>query len=405
MKILFINTFYSPYNAGGAENSLRIIVEAMQSNGHEVVVMSTCDKKGLHQDVVNGVKVYRAGIENSYWIYDNMIKHSFLDRLKWHIRDRYNKKMSIYVRKVVEIEKPDIASCHNVRGWSISIWDELKKNDIPTVQVLHDFYLLCRRGSLFNKGKVCEKRCVECQIIKSIHRRKSQKIDAVVGVCQDILDIHVRNGYFNNALKLAIHNVRNIPNNNIKKNYQNAAFVFGYIGSLTEFKGVLWLIEQFKKTIIPNIFLKIAGKGDKSYEDELKLCAKDDQRIAFLGYTKSEDFYSNINVLVIPSIWYEPLASVAIEACANHIPVISSGMGGLKEVIINNKNGLVCDYNNPNTLSEAMTNIANDKILYDRLRNSARLFVNPFMDLERLMNSYERVYKEILNMHSSEFIK
>ncbi len=39
MKILYINALYSPYIAGGAEISLKLIVEGMQAKGHEVAVI------------------------------------------------------------------------------------------------------------------------------------------------------------------------------------------------------------------------------------------------------------------------------------------------------------------------------------------------------------------------------
>ena len=397
MKILFINTFYAPHNVGGAEKSLSVIVEAMRNQGHEVVVLATCDTKGLHKETVNGIKVYRAGIKNQYWIYNNKIKHSFYSRLIWLIRDIYNSGMRTYVREVIKAEEPDLISCHNIRGWSISIWDEIKKNNVPVVQVLHDYYLMCRRVIRFNNGKACENRCIECRIIKSLHKIKSQNINAVVGVCDDILERHLKDGYFKSGIKTSIHNIRTIPNKVLVNDDDRESFVFGFIGALTEYKGVSWLIEQFKMIKNTNILLKIAGQGEEKYVNYLKNTAKDDNRIFFLGHTNSDSFYSQINVLVIPSIWFEPLASVAIEACANHVPVITSGMGGLKEIIIDNYNGLVCNYSEKDSLSDAIIKLSNDQLLYKKLKLSARESITPFMDINRLVSEYERIYFQLLN--------
>jgi glycosyltransferase involved in cell wall biosynthesis len=367
----------------------------MQKKGHEVIVLATCDQKGLHQDMINGVKVYRGGIKNSYWSYGSR-EYSKFRKLLWHIRDIWNSGMTIYLKEVITIEKPDIISCHNLSGWSIAVWGTAKKAKIPVVQVLHDFYFLCTKSTLFKDGKLCNKRCLECKIMRIIHRKKSENINAVVGVCQDVLNRVVAAGCFKNSLKTAIHNVRIISDAVRIERPTSSVLVFGFIGTLAPSKGVFWLIEQFKKVSSTDVLLKIAGKGDVSYEAILKDFAKDDERISFLGYINSEDFYSQIDILVIPSIWHEPLASVAIEACARHIPVITSAVGGLKEIIIDGYNGLYCDVSNQDSLSEAMITIINDRSLLQKLKNAARKSVSTFLDLDRLTSEYENIYKQII---------
>jgi glycosyltransferase involved in cell wall biosynthesis len=368
----------------------------MNKKGHEVVVLATSDKKGLHQEMINGIKVYRGGIKNIYWSYGNQ-GYSKIRKLLWHMKDMYNWRMKDYVREVIVLEKPDIVSCHNITGWSIAIWDEINKAKIPIVQVLHDFYFLCTKSTLFKGDNQCIKRCMECNLMRIPHRKKSKNIDAVVGVCQDVIDKVVNAGYFQNSLKTAIHNVRVIPEVEPKYQRDDVNLVFGFIGSLTPSKGILWLIEQFQKITSKNVSLKIAGKGESIYENKLKDISKDDTRISFLGYTKSEDFYSSIDILVIPSRWYEPLASVEIEACAHHVPVITSATGGLKEIIIDGYNGLHCDISNPDSLSDAINKIINDRDLLNKLRNNVRESVRSFLDVDRLTNEYEDVYEKVIS--------
>jgi glycosyltransferase involved in cell wall biosynthesis len=396
MKILYIHTFYTPHNVGGAENSLRVLVEAMQKNGHEVIVLATSDKKGLQQEMVNGVKVYRGGIKNIYWLYGSR-EYSKAKKLLWHIKDVYNIDMKSYVKEVLRIEKPDIVSCHNLSGWSIAVWDVIRKANIPIVQVLHDFYFLCAKSTTFKDGRQCSRRCLECRILRNLHRRKSKKVHAVVGVCHDVVNRVVAAGYFSNVPKLAIHNARVIPNIEVQKQKElSDNIVFGFIGSLIPNKGILWLIEQFKKITSKKVVLRIAGKGETVYESMLKDISKDDARISFLGYTKSDDFYSQTDILVIPSIWNEPLASAAIEACAHHIPVITSAAGGLKEIVIDGYNGLYCNPSNPDSLSTAMNRIINDRLLLEKLQKVARESVSSFLDTDRLTQEYEKVYKHLL---------
>jgi glycosyltransferase involved in cell wall biosynthesis len=232
--------------------------------------------------------------------------------------------------------------------------------------------------------------------MRIIHKKKSTNIDAVVGVCQDVADRVVDAGYFKNSLKTAIYNVRVIPDIVKQSRPKASEIVFGFIGTLVPSKGISWLIEQFKKVNLADVSLKIAGKGDISYEQSLKNLAKDDDRISFPGYIQSELFYSQIDVLIIPSVWHEPLASVAIEACAHHIPVITSAAGGLKEIIKDGYNGLYCDISNPDSLSDAIHKIIKDKLLLRTLQSRARESVSSFLDTDRLSREYEAVYKQIV---------
>src|SRR5690606_11414305 len=107
---------------------------------------------------------------------------------------------------------------------------------------------------------------------------------------------------------------------------------FGFIGTLSAVKGVEWLIRSFRQLGIPAM-LDIAGRGKETYEEELKALAGDDARIRFRGYVQPTGFYREMDVLVVPSLWEEPLGMVAIEGLANHLPVIASDMGGLRETV------------------------------------------------------------------------
>jgi glycosyltransferase involved in cell wall biosynthesis len=396
MKILYISALYAPYYKGGVEYSLQILVEAMHKKGHEVLVLATSDKKGLHQETVNGIKVYRAGIKNRYWQYNNY-GHSKINKLLWHIQDIYNRGMADYLENILSVEKPDIISCHIIGGWSIAVWDVIFQAKIPVVQVIHDFYLLCVKSSMLKNNIQCNKRCIKCRIMRYLHKKKSIKINAVVGISQYIIDKILDMGYFKDSIKQVIYNARIISNSNrIHQQISTSNIVFGYIGTLAPNKGVQWLIEQFNKISSNSISLKIAGEGDFSYTNLLKNISAKNTRISFIGYVKSEDFYPQIDVLIVPSIWNEPLGMVAIEACANHIPVITSATGGLKEIITDGYNGLYCDVSIPDSLSDAINKILDNRNLLYELQKNARESVCSFLDIDRLTSEYEDIYKRVI---------
>lgn len=395
MKILYINSLYSPLIEGGAEISLKLIVEGMKSLGHEVVVLSLMPEEGLINEQVDGVKVYRAGLQNSYWPYSNP-KKNVLSRLSWHYQDQSNEKMAKVVKEILITEKPDIVSCHNLAGWSACVWNPIHQAGIPIVQVLHDLYLLCPNSNMFKNEQTCETQCFSCKLLRSNHPEKSKQVSAVVGISNSILQRFISFGYFENASKNIIHNTRSISNPPAKvARKEKQAIRFGYLGTLSKVKGLDWLIEQFQKLDF-DATLSIAGKGDEEYENQLKKLAKD-PKIEFVGYVNSTDFLSKIDVLVVPSLWEEPLGMVAIEALANHVPVIANKRGGLQETVKDGVNGLYCYDSDPDSLSSAMSQLHSNPEQYNQFSQAARESVASILDANRMIGEYETVLKVTLN--------
>src|SRR5690606_27521012 len=136
--------------------------------------------------------------------------------------------------------------------------------------------------------------------------------------------------------------------------------------------------------------LTIAGRGKNEYEEKLKAMVIHPD-ISFLGYVKSTEFYPMIDVLVVPSLWEEPLGMVAIEALANHLPVIANKRGGLKETVIEGVNGLFCDASSPNSLGMAISKLYEDLDLYHKLSGAARESVAHILSEERMIGEYHEV--------------
>lgn len=393
MKILYINSLYSPLVKGGAELSLQLIVEGMKSLGHEVVVASLHPENSVKTDWVNGVKVIRVPLENTYWPFRDT-QASKLSKVAWHVRDRMNSAMGAVIRQILKEEQPDVVSCHNLAGWSIAVWDEIHAAGIPIIQVLHDYYLLCPNSNMNKGGTPCEKQCLSCQVLRNSHAKASSKITAVVGISQSILKRFVSAGYFSKASKQVIYNVRTTPESVTPRvRVSGQKMTVGYLGTISVVKGVKWLITEFQRLNIPAT-LKIAGKGDDSTMEQFKALAEESP-IEFVGYVKPGDFLKNIDVLAVPSLWEEPLGMVAIEALANGVPVVTSGKGGLSESVKHEVNGLICPPEQPESLGEAISRLFEDASLYNRLSASAPASVARFLDGHRLISEYNEVVQNL----------
>src|SRR5690606_38554105 len=331
----------------------------------EVAVLSLSPEGGLGSERVDGVKVYRAELRNTYWPFSNKRPDKWR-RLRWHLRDRYNRSMAGYVREVLAAEQPDAVSCHNLVGWSIAVWDEVRRAGIPIVQVLHDMYLLSPNSTLFKTGYTHARQDTLSRILRRKHRKASRQVAAVVGISHSIMDRFIQYGYFEKVPHYVVHNARNIPMASFPRmRREGEGLTVGYIGTLAVAKGVEWLINQFKASGIDGR-LRIAGKGKAEDMERFKQLAGDDSRIDFVGYVVPTDFYETIDVLVVPSLWEEPLGMVAIEGLANNLPVVASNRGGLRETVIDGVNGIHCDPDKPGSLSAALITLWKDVGIYNR---------------------------------------
>ena len=395
MKILFLNAFYAPHIGGGAEVILRHLAEGLQRRGCEVAVLATGPDAGLSMQLQDGVRVYRAGLANHYWHYTQQ-RPGRLARLGWHYRDRYNADMRQHVREVIQREQPEIVVSNNLTGWSISAWDEITAAGLPIVQVLHDLYLLCPKDTMFNHGKSCQRQCGLCSVFRLGYARASAQVATVIGVSRFVLERITTQGYFSRARQHVVHNrTPSTTGQNSKPKLRNShPLRFGYIGTLSENKGVGWLIEQFQRLEI-DARLDIAGRGKLDYESKLKAMA-DPSKVSFLGYCDSDEFMQSIDVLVVPSLWAEPFGLVAVEGCANNLPVIASNMGGLPEIIRDEYNGLLCSPDDPDSLGIAMLWLYIDGGLRQRLAGQARASVLSLLDMERMLDQYQSILHETL---------
>lgn len=329
MKIIIICTLYPPYILGGAEISISLLAESLIKYGHQVNVITTGNE--YSEEILNGVKIYRLKNRNIYWRYPQRNKH-ILKKSLWHLIDIYNWMYKKEIKRIISEIEPDIINTSNLCGISTIAWDIVHKMGIPIVHTLRDYYLLCPQQTMIKKNNSCKKQCTICKAYSIIKKIMSQKVDAVVGISDFILQQHLNFGFFKNAKIKKI-----IPNSIDFVSEQNKSITnsFGYIGRLSPEKGIEFMIEAFIKSTNQNKKLLIAGKGNKEYELKLRNKYESD-KIVFLGSQNQISFFKTIDLLIVPSLWNEPFGRVVIEAYASKVPVFMAKNGGLKELQVNN---------------------------------------------------------------------
>lgn len=401
MRILFLHSLADPELGGGAEVVVWEQILGMRNAGHQCVLVATSDKPGLERTDRDGITVWKVGIRNVYWPYHKK-RPPAPWRLIWHALDSYNPWMQRYLREIVTREKPDVASLHNLTGWSAASWRTLAQLGVPVVQVLHDHYSICAKAAMYKNDRNCSVQCAGCRLFRLPHRRLSRCVQAVVGVSRYILNRHRSLGYFDGvSMQRVVHNARSPEELGIGKvlSPPHEGLRFGYIGRLDPAKGIELLIDAFLSADLPDAELWIAGSGRQ--HDEERLYRKTvDTRVRFIGRLEPRNFYPQVDVVIVPSLLNESLGMVVAEALAFGKPVIGSRRGGILEMIREEVNGLLFDPDMPDSLKSALQAMADDGLRM-KLAAQTRLSARPFIDVSGWVSTYELVYQELLSQAKS----
>lgn len=390
MKILLVNTLYYPNVIGGAERSVQFLAEALLRKDHEVIVVSASLNRGIQVNEVNGVKVYYVGLKNLYWPF-NQKQNSDLLKSLWHLLDIYNPLMAREVDRIMTIEKPDVVHTNNLSCFSVAVWRTAKARKLPLVHTLRDYYLLCPKSTMFSKGKNCEKQCKLCWLYSILRRKYSRLVDIVVGISRFILEKHISLGYFPRSRTEVIFNAYEPKKFGYQTIKDRQSYIrFGYIGRLHPTKGIEVVLKAVRMLPEGTWSLSIAGRGSVEYEKYLKENSLDN--IKFMGFVQPEDFFSQIDVLIVPSLWHEPLGRTVCEAYFYGVPVIGSKRGGIPELIEEGETGFLFDPDRPEELARIMTTFIQKPefidVMSDNCFEKAREFT-PKRIVERYIQVYE----------------
>jgi glycosyltransferase involved in cell wall biosynthesis len=150
-----------------------------------------------------------------------------------------------------------------------------------------------------------------------------------------VLDLHLRRGLFPSAQTAVIHNARKWeqPLQSLPVSAPGAVLRIGYIGRIEESKGIEPLLQAVTRLTPGSWILRIAGRAPSSeYLAHLRH-EYPSSAIDYLGFVRSQDFYPTIDVLVVPSLWHEPLGMVVCESLGYGVPVFASDAGGIAEIL------------------------------------------------------------------------
>jgi glycosyltransferase involved in cell wall biosynthesis len=396
-KIILLNTLYPPYVLGGAERSVAVLAKALVYRGYSVSVIALHPQTdSLKVEKRDGVKIYFVPITNVYFPFFSKKKMPLL-RIFWHIIDIYNPFMANTVKKILELETPDIFHSNVLTGFSVAVWKKARQLGLPVCHTLRDYSLLCPRSTMFHNHQNCKEICARCKFFSLPKIQATSQVTGVVSNSQYVLRRHLLNGAFSNIkLQDVIYNAFDPMefSTGSKPQKNNKITRFGYFGRLEENKGIEVLLTVFKQTKHNSIELWIGGKGADNYESNLKTKYVD-ERIRYLGFINPKDFYPNIDVLIQPSLWHEPLSRTIIEAYSWGKPVIASKRGGSMEIVDEGITGLLFEPESPQELLNCLDMMATTPSLVRAMSQNAVIKSREFLP-ETIAKRYEKFYEKIL---------
>ena len=374
MRICLVSNLYPPHVLGGAEIVVGHLARGLQAVGHEVMVVTTARWGRPEWDTVDGVRVRRLEPANIYWAGDAPTRAPILKPL-WHLVDLWNPLMYRRLRALLAREKPDVVHTHNLGGLSAAAWSATRAAGVPLVHTLHDHSLTCVRAvRMTRSGRVCERQCASCALRSGWLQRLSRSVDAVAAPARFVLERHLELGFFPRAHTAVVP--WGAPPSALAagpSRRDDGPVRFLFVGGLEPHKGIGVALEAFRRAPDARASLDIAGAGTMA--DACRAAARRDPRIRFHGFSTGEDkdrLLGSADVLLFPSLCWEAVGLVMLEAFAHGVPVIASRTGGIPEFIEEGRTGFLVTPGDAAALAAHIDRLAGDCAPIEAMRDACR---------------------------------
>ena len=394
MRVLIVNTLYPPAQVGGAERSVAQLAQGLTRAGVEASVLTLKPGRETVNERIDGVPVQRLPLRNLYWPYDGARRPAFR-RAIWHGLEAANSLMDDQVDRAVARVRPDLIHLHLTTGFSLSVYRAATRRDLPMVQTLRDWSMLCARASLFRRGRRCERRCGSCVLLTAGKRARSQGVNHVIGLSGPVLETHRAAGYFRRTPGSVIGNAAGAAAIAPRPSLAEAPTMrFGFLGRIEPEKGIEVLLAATRR-LDGHWTLNIAGRGEEDYVQALRR-AYEDPRIVWLGQVEGEAFWPRVDVLVAPAVWAEPFGRSVAEAVQQGRGVIASRIGGLPEAAQGAGMSALIEPGNADALTTSMQAAVDQP---ERWRFAA--VGAPAWTEASIVEAHRAVYRQVLSSRSS----
>lgn len=406
MRILYVIHQFYPEGSAGTERFLFNLARGMQRSGHRVEVITYSNEDAAlfkrNDSLLVRDYVYKG-------VYVLALRHQ---KLSLDTNSAVNDEaMLSFARSFLARNHFDLV--HIVHPMRMSSWaTAAAEKNVPYIVTLTDFWTICPKITLQTSygilcwgpehGSACDKLCPELDSVRlrdRLSRVHSLLINAryVIAPSMFAADL-VRAEFGDISMRSICHGLPLRQSCVAAKREGGNHIIFGYCGGLSPHKGAHVLIKAFRRLDARDARLSIYGdsQSDQSYSERLHDLAAGDPRITFQGRYEPEEIgrvMASIDMLVVPSLWYETYCFVVHEAFASKVPVIASDVGVLAETVKEGQNGLLFRINDEESLLLRMSSVLEDRESLSAMRDSLNSYVQRLEEEE--LYEYLRLYGQV----------
>ena len=344
--------------------------------------------------------------------------------------DYDNRLASSYFRLILERYKPDLVQFFHLNRLGTGLIEHAVQAGIPRFMIPTDFWTVCPTGQLmYSDGSLCTGPSVHAgNCVKHMAQSSKGRIIRIIAnkvpiFAADLLvqltqkgfmpsypqreevmaiaprldinisrlnqltrlvvpnrfmsDLLIRHGVSPPLLVESAFGIDPTSNAGIERpSVSNSPLRLGFIGTHAPHKGCHVLLKAFNALPDGQAVLRIYGDMGQlpEYSSELRRLAGNNDAIIFCGTFQNSrigEIFADLDVLVVPSLWYENTPLVVYSAQAARCPVVASDLPGLSSIIRHSENGLLFSAGDTESLTSQLSRLIDDPQLSSLLsRNS-----------------------------------
>lgn len=292
------------------------------------------------------------------------------------IKDHFAFKQLLEVIREVE---PDILHTHTFKAGYIG---RIKTKEInraagKQVKFVHTFH-----GHLFDDPEFSG---LKSLIITSFERRFAMRTDAIVTVgaqvAKELLERRIGQSKQFTNIPPGVEPLK------IPKAKPRKKITIGWIARVTGVKNPLRALEIAR--LFPDAQFLIAGGGDM--QEQVKAQAPRNTKV--LGWTDAANLFAASDIILSTSE-NEGMPIALIEAQLASKPVVATNVGGVSEVVLNNKTGFVTRKNTED-LAKALEKLITSKTLRTAQGKAAKAHATKAFSVEKMIQAHVSLYKKL----------
>jgi len=371
MRILHLVHQYMPGHVGGTELYTQAIAHHQMKLGHQTAVFVPSSQPATsllpQPQMESGVRIYRIPVG------PRSRGQVFRDTF-------YQPRLLRALGGVLAEERPDLVHVQHLMGLPLALIDAIGQKGIPLVISLHDYWYGCANAQLITNdtSTICAGpgpgmfNCGRCALARAGQggflwlaplvaplmsyrnarlRRVLLQAGAVISPTHFVLRTYRTMGLPTDNMAVIPHGIE-VPQSQIEQIWRERPqrspaqpLNVGYVGSLGWQKGVHHLIEAVNGLPPDQVRLSLYGNLEAfpDYVARLRQEASHPQ-IHFMGRVDRQALWpalAALDVLVLPTLWYEASPLIIQEAFAVKVPLLASRIGALPEKIRDGVDGLL----------------------------------------------------------------